>query len=175
MQQGKQTKMTRSMMHELVRLIFQQDPEGQPTPADAKSELFEDKMAQSLPEDFFDRSHLPAHLSALCDLSGLSKNETFKNAIQNDKTELDLLIKIKDHFKDLLSKSQKKMEYQVYISIYYAAIAAVLLYHHEKISSYSYEELATSYERLITETWLPEYIIELYRNAQTYCSQKAGP
>lgn len=173
MRKDKQTKMTRSMMHELVHLIFEQDPQSPTSPADPKSELFEDKMAECLPEDFFDRSRLPGHLSALCDMSGLSKTETWKTIINNDKAELDLLIKIKDYFKTLLSTSRNETEHQIYTSIYYAAIASALLHHQERISSYSFEKLAVNYERLIKEVWLPEYILELYRKAQIYCRQKA--
>lgn len=167
-----QKKITRSTMHELVHLIFEKDPQGQTLPADPRSEFFEDQISASLPEDFFRQSNLPGHLSVLCDISGISKSETFKSVIKNNNVELGLLVKIKDYFKALSVKTADQMEHQIYISIYFAAIASALLHHHERISSYSYEELAASYERLLKENWLPEYILKLYREAHSYCGQK---
>jgi len=171
--QHDKAKITRTMMQQLVKLIFEKDS-GNPTGStDQNSELFEEKMAAILPREFFGPNNIPDHLSVLCDISGISKTETLKSVIKNEKVELGLLVKMKDYFKDLSGKSTDEMEHQIYISIYYAVIASALLYHHERISSYSYEELAASFARLLKVDWLPEYILKLYRQAQTYCSPKA--
>lgn len=174
MRQEKQTKITRDMMHQLMNLIFERNSDGQTAPTDPKTEFLEDKMAESLPEDFFDQASLPDHLSALCDISGISKSETLKNVVRNDKVELGLLIKIKDYFKELSGKSADKTEHQIYNVIYYAVIASALLYHHKRISSYSYEQLASSFSRLSREDWLPDYILKLYQEAHEYCGKEGG-
>jgi hypothetical protein len=173
MQHNNPKKISRTMMLQLVKSIFEKDSGNPVGPVDQQSEYFEEKMAAALPKDFFDQADLPDHLSVLCDISGISKNETFKSVIKNDKVELSLLVKMKDYFKELSSESSDEMEHQIYIAIYYAAIASALMYHDEKISSYSYEELAANFGRLSKEDWLPEYILKLYRKARTYCSQKA--
>jgi len=173
MGQEKQTKITRTMMHKLVNLLFEKTAQDQDTPVDQKSEFFEDTMAESLPENFFDRNELPDHLSTLCDISGISKGETLKTVIKNDTVELGLLIKIKDYFKELSGKSTEETEHQIHNVIYYAIIASALLYHHEKISSYSYEKLAASFARLMKEDWLPDYILKLYQEAEKHCIEKS--
>ena len=171
MQHDKPKKLTRPMIQQMVDLFFEKDTKD-PVNTDSRSEFFENRMAASLPNSFFGKKELPDHLSVLCDISGISKTETFKSVIKNDKAELGLLVKIKDYFKRLSSNSVNDVEYQIYISIYYAAIANALLYHNEKISSHSYEELASSYTRLLKEDWLPNYIVKLYRDALTYCTEK---
>lgn len=171
MQHDKPKKLTRPMIQQMVDLFFEKDTKN-PVNTDVRLELFENRMAASLPEDFFGKRELPDHLSVLCDISGISKSETFKSVIKSDKAELGLLVKIKDYFKGLSGKSVDDVEYQIYISIYYAAIANAMLHRDEKISSHSYEELAASYTRLLKEDWLPNYIVQIYRNALTYCTEK---
>lgn len=175
MRHDKPKTISRTMMHQLVNLIFEKDSGSPVNPPDQKSELLEEKMAAALPKDFFNQGHLSIHLSTLCDISGISKTETFKSVIKNDKVELGLLIKMKDYFKNLSGKSTTEMEHQIYNSIYYAAIASALLYHHERITRYSYEELATNFTRLLKEDWLPNYILKLYQEAQSYCTSKIKP
>lgn len=172
MQHDKQ-RITRTMMQQMVELIFEKDS-GNPTGSmDQKSELLEEKMAAILPKELFDPNNIPSQLSVLCDISGISNTETFKSVIKNEKAELGLLMKMKDYFKYLSGKSTNETEHQIFISIYYAFIASALLHHNETMSSYSYKELADSFSRLLKEDWLPEYILKLYRQAQTCCCQKA--
>ncbi len=171
MQQKKQKKITRTMMHQLINLIFEKHAEKQTFPEDQKSELLADTMIKSLPEVFFKKGLLPNHLSVLCNISGISKTKTLKTVIKNDKVELGLLIKIKDYFKELSIKSTDQIEHHIYNVIYYAIIACALLYHHKRISSYSYNNLEKSFSRLSKEDWLPDYILKLYQQAQEYCCE----
>lgn len=174
MGQEKTKKVSRSMMHQLISLIFEKQTERQAFPEDQKAESLADMMTESLPDVFFKKGLLPDRLSVLCDLSGISKSENLKTVIKNSNVELGLLIKIKDYFKDLSVKSTDEIEHEIYNVIYYAVIACALLYHHTRISSYSYNELQKNFSRLLKEDWLPDYILKLYHQAQEYCSGEIG-
>ena len=84
MSQEKPKTITCSMMKELVDLLFDNSLDNESVTGDPKSEAFGDKISSSLPEELFNRNDMPKHLLTLCDISGISKNETLKSVIKNE-------------------------------------------------------------------------------------------
>ena len=141
-------------------------------PVSQRADLIIDKISEYLFEDIFENASLPNHLTALCRISGLSKNETLKKFIKNDKVELWLLIEMKAYFKELCSKCSDKTEHEIYNVTCYAVIACALLYHQKRISNYSYKQLANRFSRFLKEEWLPDYILILFKQAQKQAEKK---
>ena len=63
-------------------------------------------------------------------------------------------------------------EYSVAITLYFAAIANALLFHGTKITTYSYDSLETSFNRLVSKPWMPEELGNLLTEARGYCRDR---
>lgn len=79
---------------------------------------------------------------------------------------------IRDRAKTRAARESGEAEHAVMTMIYFAAIAHALVYHRVKITTYSRESLASSFEKLIGKTWIPADFVALFRRAATMCREK---
>ena len=79
---------------------------------------------------------------------------------------------IKDYGRKLSNKADSDAEHHIANTIYYAAIAHALVYHNIMITSHSYEDLTKSYGRLSKENWLPDNLLNLFKQSLKYCRAK---
>ena len=63
-------------------------------------------------------------------------------------------------------------EYSVAITLYFAAIANALLFHGTKITTYSYESLEVSLNRLVSKPWMPKELGMLMAKASDLCKSR---
>ncbi len=80
-------------------------------------------------------------------------------------TSLLVLKEIKEHHREVAHTSRSQAERQVATAIYFAAIAAALVFRHEKITSYSNNEVGKAIDRLSIESWIPLEIRDLFTRA----------
>lgn len=130
-----------------------------------KSELLCDLLAQPFSTHIRKSESPSATLSHIPTLVDVLSDETIKEILLNPKTELSLIKKIKVFAKQLSNSSGDKEEHDAATVIYYAAIAHALVYHEEKITSFSDNELRKAFSKLGREKWVIKSLVELFQKA----------
>ena len=89
-------------------------------------------------------------------------------------SSLDRIRAIRRAAKRDASRDDSQVRHAVAIAIYYAAIAHALVFHDVKITTYSYEALEASLDKLITKPWIAPELVQLYRGARKICGKRHG-
>jgi hypothetical protein len=117
---------------------------------------------------------LPTLLQQMCRKMPRLEGESFGTRLFADNTPLDQLEEIKSLAKGQVSDIQDEARAETAGIVYYAAIAAALVHHQEKITAFSYDELKDLLARFEAMTWLPAELTELFQQAQAVCSKQSG-
>lgn len=80
---------------------------------------------------------------------------TIRQLLFNGQTDLKAIRGIKDCAKALSRCNRTEPVHTVAVIVYYAAIASALLFHGQRITSYSYRAMASSFETFMSMSWLP--------------------
>jgi hypothetical protein len=139
---------------------------------DAKAQLLYDRITGTLPLDPALISLLPIILGRLCREILPMGGESISNLLLNPKTELSVIKKIKDYGKDLASSADSEIERATATVIYYTAIASSLVFHNQRITEYSYKDLAQSFSMLAEKKWVIADFVKLFKKAKTFCNKK---
>jgi hypothetical protein len=90
-------------------------------------------------------------------------------------TNLALLGRIKSWGKKLADRERastsRRCEHAIGLTVYYAAIAAALAFHGEKVTDYSFAELDRSFRMLMDKPWLPPEMSQLLARAGRICQE----
>jgi len=160
-------------LHDLLRICTGMTEEQQTTDSDQKkAELLQDMLAETLPVDAF-TGQLSEQLTTLCQTFGISSQQSVRDLLSNPKTDINLIIVIKDYFKKKPISTGSKDEHDVINTIYYAAIAYALVIHNMKITKYSYKQLHKAFKIYKNLKWIPQFISNLFGRAYEYCRNKA--
>jgi len=92
--------------------------------------------------------------------------------LQDPKTSVAVLKKIKQYAKARGSQAASEREKDVFLAIYFAAIAAALAFHAERITEHVEGKLAQFLHSFANVTWMPTDLADLFRKAVLFC-QKA--
>ena len=130
-----------------------------------KADLLQDRLEETLPLERFMLKFLPASLLRLCDKLGVLAGEPIGKLLQNPKSDISLIKKVKDYSKNLSECAKTEAESDTAIAIYYAAIAHALIFHNQKITRFSIESLNSALCSLIQKPWVSNELIELYKKA----------
>lgn len=133
--------------------------------AQRKSEMLCDLLAQPFSSRLRKCDSLTSTVSHIPQLIDTLSDKTIKELLLDPKTSISIIRQIKDFSKDLSSTSRCKMEHDVANVLYYAAIAHALVYHEEKITSFSDEELQKAFLKLKREKWVIKSLVELFQKA----------
>jgi hypothetical protein len=87
-------------------------------------------------------------------------------------SDIGLLRALKECSKTLSCTLDSEVEMALATTIYYAALAAALVHHHEKITQSSYEKLDESFALLIGKKWMVEELVGLFSHAQRICQSR---
>jgi hypothetical protein len=90
------------------------------------------------------------------------------------RTDLATITAIKDYGKGLVHGRGEESALAAATAVYYAAIAAALVHHGRKITSYSHVRLVESFDRLIGRPWLTAEIDRLLSDARRLCDKESG-
>jgi len=157
----------------LLRLCLDTKREGaKKTVGKNRASVLLDLLASKLPVDPALLESLPTVLRSLSEelqsVSGLSLGDL----LQDSRTKITLIRKIKDFAKQLGASANDAIERDVALAMYFAAIANALLFHDARISQYTYKELAQSFETLSKHDWITPNLRQLYKKACKYCNKK---
>ena len=86
----------------------------------------------------------------------------------DSKVDLQVLERIKEHAKELGTRSDGEVEREVALTLYFAAIAAALLSHGTKISAHSWKHLERSFKTLGNQPWVPADLLQLFTRAAAH-------
>lgn len=137
-----------------------------------KAELLRDRLARKIPLDHVVAQILPEALAQVCkDLQPFTGN-SYGILLNDPLTDVTILKKIKNDNKKLVQHISLAAEYDVITVIYYAAIASALVYHDQRITSFSYGHLNDKYNSLLENTWFTRDIQNLFQKAIDCCGQK---
>jgi hypothetical protein len=137
-----------------------------------RSDILLDMLKLKLPVNPDLYELLPAVLKPLSEelesISGLPLGKL----LLEPQTKTELLKSVKDYAKQLGAAATDDIERDAALAIYFAAIAAALVFQNVRISQYSYEQLEQSFKTLCKNDWISSELAGLYQKAIDYCSRK---
>lgn len=160
----------------LARLLGVCSDEGmnetEKTLDEQKAEMLQDLLAGVLPPSSTKIASLRKELIKLYSMSGIAKSDPIRDLLQNPKTDIKHLERIKDRTKKLSQSATSEAEHDTANVVYYAAIASGILFHDKKITKFSYKDLIESFSVISEEDWIPDYLIDLFKRACKLCMNK---
>lgn len=86
-----------------------------------------------------------------------------------------VLVALKNYGKWLATRpGASPAEYNAALTLYFAAIAATLVFRGEKISTHAYVTLTKAFDSLRTKPWMAAELSDLLTRAGTLCQQRQG-
>ena len=137
-----------------------------------KAELLRDSLARKISPDHIVAQILPRAFAEVCKNIQPFTGNSYAMLLNDPLTDITILEKIKDNNKKLAKHNSSDTEYEVITVIYYAAIASALVYHDQKITSFSYDHLNDKYTSLLHNTWLTTDLRNLFQKALSFSNQK---
>jgi hypothetical protein len=95
--------------------------------------------------------------------------------IMDPQTSVEVLKQIKDSAKESGATARDKVERDVALAVYFAAIASALVCHGVKISQHTDGKLKKAFGAWIQRPWLPGDVRELFQKAMAKAELGAGP
>jgi hypothetical protein len=138
-----------------------------------KAILLQDWLAQTFSSAPSPSRELSRNQSKLTNTIWALASKPIGELLEDTKTEIALIRKIKDYGKKLSKHAKSEFEHHhVANTIYYAAIAHGLVFSNSRITRFSYKELRQSFCRLSKEGWIPKGLLGLFMKASEYCETK---
>ena len=169
-------KSTYGLRHEILGRLLSIGAEGiqsENVTSDSRTleALLQDCLASALPKDSCLLDSLVGVMERLAkDIRALA-NKPLGEVLTDPKTDVALLIAIKDYAKKLCSTTDSPTRSPIAMSIYYAAIASSLVNQNEKISQHSYDSLRQSFEELSRMEWMVPELAKLFSQANRICQK----
>lgn len=134
-----------------------------------KADMLYDVLTRTLPVDPSVVNSLPDVVrglsSGLQSLAGLPIGDLLKDHT----TDIGTIRKIKQYAKESGTSSDFEDESDVFLVVYYAAIASALVFHNERITKHSNKDLEQFFSSFTNKDWMLDELIELFRKGQKYC------
>ena len=101
------------------------------------------------------------------------KGEPIAELLQDPKTDITIIIvgMTKDYGRRLSSGPAPEAEHYTANTIYYTAIAHLLVCYDPKITKHSYKEWLESFCQSCREEWIPKSLRDFFTNASEFCPQ----
>lgn len=141
---------------------------------EVKSELLRDRLGEALPPDPTITEMLPIIPEDMAQTMGLTGGEPIESILQNPRSDISAVIRVKDYYNLLSERSESKVYRDTAIAIYYAAIASSLIFHDRKITGFSYDRLERSFSSLIGKPWMSPRLITLFEKARNVCQNPSA-
>jgi hypothetical protein len=141
-------------------------------PIQRRSELLRDWLESTLPRDPELDKLLPVVLMRLFRELKPFTGETFGSLLKDPETDISTIKKIKDFSRKMVESAKSESEHDAAAVIYYAAIASALVFHDQRITSFSHTKLKDSFAEMIKNTWLTSDLVKLFVDAQKLCRKR---
>jgi len=94
--------------------------------------------------------------------------------VQNPQTDISAIQRIKNFAKESGAAATSKVEGDVLLVLYYAAIASALLLHGMKITKHSWADLAQFFRSLAKKEWVLPELKAFFLKAHEHCKDMTG-
>ena len=139
-----------------------------------KADLLRDYLGSSPPLDADLVELLPQVLSRVCRELRPFVGESFGSVLLDPEADVVVLKRIKDLGKKMVESATSEANHDAATALYYAAIAAALVFHDRRITSFSYDNLAESFTTMLDSGWLTAELTDLFGKARDACLAKCG-
>ena len=137
-----------------------------------RASILLDVLESKLPVNPALLESLPPVLQALsAELKSVS-GRPLGDLLQDAQTKTAVLRRIKDFAKGMGTAVNDPVERDVGLAVYFAAIASALVFREARISQYSFQDLAQSFETLAEHDWITPDLHRLFGRACEYCKRK---
>ena len=106
-----------------------------------------------------------------------SQARTLSDTLLDPATPVAALREVKDYYREVAEREESRPnrgpEHAAAVAVYYAAIAAALVSHGEKITSFSCQDLAGYLDDLLTQPWTASLLKDLLERAKAICLRQA--
>jgi hypothetical protein len=134
-------------------------------------QYLEDRLASPLALDPEEVDSVTAVLGRPCrELLPLAE-KSLGDLITDTDTSLEVLATLREYGKALSLRWEDGLEHAVATTLYYAAIAAALIYHRQKMASRSFGDLARTMDLLASTPWMTPPMAELFSEARRLCQE----
>jgi len=157
---------------QLIGIAVDGDTSPTNDPVARMAALLHDRLSGPLPMETTVVEAMPVLLGRLRQQLLPYDGQSVRALLLDKETEIGALKSIKEYGKELGGQGATKGRHAVGSTIYHAAIASGLLFHGEKISSFSYEDLAAALRRLIEMPWLPPDLARHFAKARKMCRRR---
>jgi len=165
--------LTRDQKSRLLRLGSSSRPqEWSPEGEQQKVDMLYDVISNSLPIDPSLVNSLPIVIRGLSSRLHSLAGQPIGDLLQDPTTNITTIERIKQYTKESGTSADSEDKREIFLTIYYAAIASALLFHNEKITQHSYEDLEQFFSSLSKKDWILNELVSLYTRAREYCLEK---
>lgn len=131
-----------------------------------RGDLLCDILRQPLPAELPERAaSFPDRVAKPCSTFLAMAGRTLRELLLDPKTDVFVLHRIKEYAKMLGTKAESQVEKDVFLAVYFAAIAAAGLFHSRQITKHS----ATNLDRFLASfarlSWIPSDLAGLFADA----------
>jgi len=103
---------------------------------------------------------------------GHRADRSLREVLMDPETSVSALKQLKDYGKAFGQASDSKAEQAAGAAVYYAAIAAALVFHEAKITAYAYPHLCENLAKLKESNWAPLRLKTLFGKAIDICERR---
>jgi len=136
---------------------------------EGKAELLDAFLAGPLPPDSVTADALPTLVARLCQELLPLGGRSIESILLDPSVDMATLKKVKDYGKRMASRKRSDSEHAAAVAVYYAAIAAAMVYHGQKITSHSLPYLRSSFKELAGAAWVGTKLSQLLDAAKVAC------
>jgi hypothetical protein len=158
-------------MAKMLAMGAEADP-GDLTPQEAKEDLLARRLRGPLPLTQEQAAELAAVVGELRERLP-QHGRALGEVLLDEAAELKVLAGIKEHGKAMSQATDSQVQRDVGLTIYFAAIASAVLFHGERITTYSYAALADAFGRLVDKRWMAPTLARHFAKARRACKRNA--
>lgn len=131
-----------------------------------RGDLLCDILRQPLPPELPERAaSFPDRAAKPCSAFRAIAGPTLRELLLDPKTEVFVLHRIKEYAKTLGTKAESEVEKDVYLALYFAAIAAAWAYHGVRITRHSDAKTAQFLACYVSTKWVPGNLQQVFQRA----------
>lgn len=134
-----------------------------------KADLLYDILNHPLPVDGPVINILPTPLRGLSRKIRPIAGAPLIELLTRSDTSISIIEAIKEYAKESGTAGSSEDKNDVFLAVYYAAIASALVFHDEKITQHSYKDLEQFFSSFTEKDWVIEEIKGLFHGAQRLC------
>ena len=134
-----------------------------------KADMLYDVLTRTLPVDPVVVESLPPVVKGLSSRLNSLAGKPIGELLQDPTTDITPIRKIKQYAKESGTSTDSEDEKDVFLAVYYAAIASALVFHNQRITKHSNKDLEGFFDSFTNKDWILEEIKGLFHGAQTYC------